>query len=65
MPCNNGGAERTGELGHQRVPVEHDEQLCPGMHQDDSGGTYSEVKIDDDDDDDNDDDDDAVSWHIV
>ena len=35
------------------------------MHQDDSGGTYSEVKIDDDDDDDNDDDDDAVSWHIV
>ena len=31
MPCNNGGAERTGELGHQRVPVEHDEQLCPGV----------------------------------
>ncbi|KAM7446061.1 hypothetical protein ABFA07_005531 [Porites harrisoni] len=65
IPWNNEGAGRTGELGRQRVPVQHDERLCPGMHQDDSGWTYSKVDIDDDDDDDSDDDDDAVSWHIV
>ena len=31
MPCDNGGADRTGELERQRVPVEHDERLCPGV----------------------------------
>ena len=28
---NNEEAGRTGELGRQRVPVEHDERLCPGV----------------------------------
>ncbi|CAH3177397.1 unnamed protein product [Porites lobata] len=60
IPWNNDGAGRTGELKRQRVPVEHDERLCPGMHQDDSDGTlyvedYAKVKIDDDDDDNDDD----------
>ena len=32
IPCNNGGAETgIGESGRQRVPVEHDERLCPGV----------------------------------
>ena len=31
IPWNNKGAGRTGELGRQRVPVEHDERLCPGV----------------------------------
>ena len=31
IPCNNEGAGRTGALGRQRVPVEHDERLCPGV----------------------------------
>ena len=31
MPWNNEGVGRTGELGRQRVPVENDERLCPGV----------------------------------
>ena len=31
IPWNNEGAGRTGELRRQRVPVEHDERLCPGV----------------------------------
>ena len=31
IPWNNKGAGRTGELGRQRVPVEHDERLCLGV----------------------------------
>ena len=31
IPWNNEGAGRTGELKRQRVPVEHDERLCPGV----------------------------------
>ena len=31
IPWNNEGAGRTGELGRQRVPVQHDERLCPGV----------------------------------
>ena len=31
IPWNNTGAERTGEFGHQRVPVQHDERQCLGV----------------------------------
>ena len=31
IPWNNEGVGRTGALGRQRVPVEHDERLCPGV----------------------------------
>ena len=31
IPWNITGAERTGEFGHQRVPVQHDERQCLGV----------------------------------
>ena len=31
IPWNNTGADRTGEFGHQRVPVQHDERQCLGV----------------------------------